>query len=165
MHQYAFFTIPIHHGSAAADDLNRFLNAHRVSAVERQFVAAAGDSAWAVCVTYQQGELRHEDGKKPRVDYREVLNEADFSVFAKCRTLRKQLAESEGIPAYAVFTNEQLAAMVTARVTSVTAMGAIDGVGEARIKKYAEPVLSLLRAFVVPEFRRSCNENIQRRVQ
>jgi hypothetical protein len=50
------------------------------------------------------------------VDYKEVLNEADFAVFSRLRDLRKVIAEKEAVPAYAIFTNEQLAAMVTGKV-------------------------------------------------
>jgi hypothetical protein len=50
------------------------------------------------------------------VDYKEVMNEADFAVFSRLRDLRKVIAEKEAVPAYAIFTNEQLAAMVTGKV-------------------------------------------------
>ena len=41
---------------------------------------------------------------------------AEFTVFAKLRSVRKLLADRQGVPAYALFTNEQLAAMVQRRV-------------------------------------------------
>ena len=83
--------------------------------------------------------------RKGKIDYREVFNEPDFALFARLRNLRKTLAEQEGVPAYALFTNEQLAAMVHQRVTSKAALSAIDGVGTARIDKYGEAFLALLR--------------------
>ena len=49
----------------------------------------------------------------PKIDYKEVLNEVDFAVFARLRDLRKVISDKEAIPAYSIFTNEQLAAMVT----------------------------------------------------
>ena len=52
-------------------------------------------------------------GGKQRVDYKEVLSPADFALFAKLRDWRKATAEQEGIPVYAVLTNEQLAAIAT----------------------------------------------------
>ena len=81
---------------------------------------------------------------KGKIDYREVLNEQDFAVFARLRTLRKELADGEGIPAYAVFTNEQLAEIVQRRVQSAAALREIAGVGEA-LSKYGEAFLRLLR--------------------
>jgi superfamily II DNA helicase RecQ len=75
------------------------------------------------------------------VDYREVLNPEQFEVFSKLRELRKQIAEKESIPVYAVFTNEQLAAMVQTQADSKTKLKAIEGVGDARIDKYGEEFL------------------------
>ena len=64
------------------------------------------NSAWAVCVTYVAGEGRPEPFRRERVDYRDVLSEADFAVFVKLRALRKKLAETNGVPAYALFKDE-----------------------------------------------------------
>lgn len=93
---------------------------------------------------YLDGKGPTVAGKGSKVDYREVLSEADFKLFARLRTLRKELAEHEGVPAYALFTNEQLAAMVARRVRTPAELGAIPGVGAARVEKYASRFLELL---------------------
>ena len=111
-----FFTVPIHDGDEAAEELNRFLGAHRIVAIDRQFVQDGPNSAWALCVTYVQASNRPPSAKRGKIDYREVLSEPDFAVFAQLRALRKTLADKEGVPAYALFTNEQLAEMVQRRV-------------------------------------------------
>ena len=49
------------------------------------------------------------------------------------------------MPAYALFTNEQLAEMVQRRVRTLAALREIAGVGEARIEKYGEDFLDILR--------------------
>ncbi len=51
-------------------------------------------------------------------DYKELLNPEDFAVFAHCAEPRKAIAQAEAVPVYTVFTNEQLAQMVTNRVRS-----------------------------------------------
>lgn len=90
---------------------------------------------------------RAPGAKRPgKLYYREVLNEADFALFARLRALRKDLAEAEGVPAYALFTNEQLAAMVQSGARSPASLLAIDGIGEARVAKYGERFLEVLRA-------------------
>ncbi len=73
------------------------------------------------------------------------MSAAEFALFAKLRNLRKTLAEGEGVPVYAVFTNEQLAAMVTRRASTTAAIAAVPGVGEARLKKYGDALLSVLQ--------------------
>ena len=118
--QLRFFAIPATDPAAAEAALNRVLAAGRVVSLERQFVADGAASFWALCVTLAPGpgELPAalKGGGGRRLDYREVLDEADFAVFARLRMLRKEVAEAEAVPPYAVFTNEQLAAMVTGRV-------------------------------------------------
>lgn len=148
-----FFTVPALSPQLAQAELNQFLQQHRVVAVEKQWVADGAASYWALCVTVVDGpgtlpaNLRApgQGGKtSPKVDYREVLNAADFTVFAELRNLRASLATSEGVPPYALFSNEQLASMVRQRAMTAQQLRAIDGVGESRITKYAAHFLPVL---------------------
>lgn len=142
--KYQFFSIPAFDSGIPADELNKFCSQHRVVQVEKHFVENGDTSFWSFCVGYLDVDNRQGANLRSRIDYREVLNEADFAVFAKLRTVRKQLAEADGVPPYAVFTNEQLAKMVTEKITSKSEMKAIDGVGESRIAKYADAMLEVL---------------------
>lgn len=141
-----FFTVPVCDGDDAAEEVNRFLGAHRIVAIDRQFVLDGPNSAWALCITYVQSSTRPPSGKRGKVDYREVLSEPDFALFAKLRALRKTLADKEGVPACALFTNEQLAEMAQRRVRTAAALREIDGVGEARVEKYGKDFLAVLQA-------------------
>jgi hypothetical protein len=74
------------------------------------------DSFWALCFRYLDGSETPALLRKGKIDYRDVLSEAEFVVFAKLRSLRKEISEREGLPPYALFTNEQLAAMVRQQI-------------------------------------------------
>lgn len=148
-----FVTVPIHNCAAAEDELNNFLGSRRVVAVDRQLVPDGTRSAWAVCVAYVDGspvaaasDAADPSGKRGRPDYREILPAAEFQVFARLRDLRKQIAEQDGVPPYAVFTNEQLADMVRRSVRSAADLARIEGIGPARIEKYAVRFLEILCA-------------------
>ncbi len=123
--KYRFFHILARDSAAETEILNRFLAERRIVAVDRQFVADGCNSFWAFSVTYRDGASALEPvsalGRpdKAKIDYREVFDERDFATFAALRTLRKELAEAEGVPAYALFTNEQLAAMVRGKARTV----------------------------------------------
>ena len=93
--QLKAFTIPIHDAGGALEEVNTFLRAHRILSVDRHFVQDGANSVWAICVSYLGDANRPlaAGAKRPKVDYREVLSEADFAVFAKLRNLRKELAE------------------------------------------------------------------------
>lgn len=158
-----FVTVPIQDSAAAEAELNQFLASHRVIAVDRHLIPDGPRSAWSICITYADASANAQVGaqagayagpnpsvgatnKKARVDYRELLSEAEFQVFVKLRDLRKKLAERDGVPPYALFTNEQLADMVRRHVRSIADLGKIDGVGPARMEKYGRPFLDILLA-------------------
>jgi superfamily II DNA helicase RecQ len=153
--QLRFFTIAIHGGEDAEVALNRFLAGHRILAIDRQFVSNGPNSAWSICVSFDDGligsPIRASIGKRGKVDFKDVLGEAEFAVFARLRALRKERADAEGVPAYALFTNEQLAEMVQRRVTSTVALREIPGVGEARVEKYGAAFLQILQTAALPE--------------
>jgi superfamily II DNA helicase RecQ len=143
--QLRFFHVPVLGGEEAAEALNRFLSSRRILGLERELVQDGANSAWALCVSYEEPAGPSRSGKRGQVDYKERLSEADFVVYARLRSLRKELAERDEVPAYTVFTNEQLAAMVQGRATSPEALLEIPGVGQARVDKYGEAFLALLR--------------------
>ncbi|MBF8271341.1 MAG: ATP-dependent DNA helicase RecQ [Magnetococcales bacterium] len=158
--QIRFFTVPVHGGDAAAGLLNQFLSGHRVLSMDRSFVQDGPNSAWSFCVHFEAsaGSPITMPGKRPKVDYKEVLNDQDFAVFARLRDLRKERSESEGVPAYALFTNEQLAEMVQRRVTTPSALLEISGIGDARVEKYGEDFLKLLRELLVSSTREGASK-------
>lgn len=161
---FRFFTIPALDPAAAEAALNAFCSQHRVLQVERRFIDAGGDSQWALCLQVadgpgplpdllkaRPGSAATEAGARPQTDWKQLLSDADFAVFARLRALRKALAQAAGVPVYAVFSNEQLAAMVQGRVTTRAALEATDGVGAARLQRYGASVLACLAsAFGAP---------------
>lgn len=143
-----FFTIPAMMPAQAQEAFNRFCGAHQVISIEKQFVADGENSYWALCVCYReatQAVAATLPQRKNKIDYRAVLSEHDFALYARLRELRRVLAEQEGLPAYALFTNEQLAAMIQQRMTSKAALENIPGVGAGRIEKYGSAFLQLLQ--------------------
>jgi superfamily II DNA helicase RecQ len=145
--RFHFFTVEALTPAAGEAELNAFCTQHRIASVDKQFVDQGAHSYWLFCLTIVNSdgaERSSSGGKRGRVDYREVLSETDFAVFADLRDLRKRMAEQEGVPMYALFTNEKLAEMVTRRATTIAALGEIDGVGKARIEKYGKYFVALL---------------------
>ena len=151
-----FFAIPACDPAGAETELNHLLAASRVLTIERHFVANGEASFWAVCVRIASGPgplpeaLKADQAGARRVDYREVLSEADFAVFARLRELRKSIADAEGVPPYAVFTNEHVASMVRGKVQTLEDLGRIEGVGPGRVDPYAARFLALLEQALAP---------------
>ncbi len=146
---FRFFTIPITSADGPAETLNAFLRSHRIVKVDRQLVEEGTSSLWVLCVEYldgldNAGLVERHGGIRTKTDYREILSEPDFAVFAKLREIRKSIAQSEAVPVYTIFTNEQLAQMVTTKATTRAALAKIDGLGEARLEKYSKRMLEIL---------------------
>lgn len=161
--QLHLFAIPALHPEDAQQELNAFCASRRVVAIERQFVAAGLESYWALCVVVAAGPGRLPDTLKAperrsgsrgttsaRIDYKTVLNAADFAIYAALRGWRKATAEQEGVPVYAVFTNEQLAEIAQRRVSTLAELGDIDGIGAARLERYGAAVIALLQTTPLP---------------
>jgi superfamily II DNA helicase RecQ len=143
--RYAFFSVPAVSSFDAAAELNRLLASHRIGGIEKHFVADGANSFWALCVGYfEGGDGAQPGGGKNKIDYREVLSEQEFAAFVKLRDLRREIAEQEALPAYAIFTNEQMAAMVRLPSPSLASIADIAGIGRARVDKYGARFLALL---------------------
>lgn len=141
--QIRTFTVPIDDDGRWNEELNRFLRSHRVLEVDDEFVQDGSRSCWCFCVRYLDGSIGSAGaGKGPRIDYKEVLDESTFAKFAALRAKRKQIAEVEGIPAYAVFTDEQLAEMAKLEKLTPATMAKVKGVGAGKVERYAVRMLA-----------------------
>ncbi|NCA82004.1 MAG: hypothetical protein EOM72_04590 [Opitutae bacterium] len=155
--QLSFYAIPARGDAGLQEDLNRFLRSHRVLTAHREFVANGENSYWALAVEFLEGPAPSGPGPgegrggKPRVDYKEVLSPGDFALFARLRDWRKATAEQEGIPVYAVLTNEQLAGIAAKRPESLAGLKEIEGLGDAKAGKYGAAVLAVVALTGTPQ--------------
>ena len=119
------------------DELNRFVRRHRVLTLDRE----CHGGVWSFCVTWQPPAGGVGADPAAKVDYKQVLDEKPPALFSKLREVRKALAEKENPPPCAVFTNEQLAEVARRRCATPADLGKIDGIGTARVEKYAAAVV------------------------
>jgi ATP-dependent DNA helicase RecQ len=71
--------------------------------------------------------------------------EADPVLFQRLRTLRRRLADAEGVPAYVIFSDAALTHMAAARPTDQAGLLAIPGVGPVKLARYGAAFLAALR--------------------
>jgi ATP-dependent DNA helicase RecQ len=69
----------------------------------------------------------------------------DEALLARLKSLRKQLADARGIPAYLVFSDAALIQMVERRPTDDAELLAISGVGPKKLAQYGSAFLAALR--------------------
>ena len=76
----------------------------------------------------------------------ELAPPEDRTLFEALRKWRNERAHRDGRPAYVLFTNAQLAAVAASRPATRAELGAIEGVGEARVRDYADEVLAVVQS-------------------
>ena len=105
--QIKIFTLPVVRGELEQEEMNKFLRGNRVVSIDKHFCQTEGMVCWTFCVLVAEGNLPvtpYTVERKEKVDYKEVLDEKSFAVFTELRMIRKQLANEDAVPAYAVFT-------------------------------------------------------------
>jgi ribonuclease D len=108
----SFFVSPFGE-KTVCDELNAFLKSHRIVNVEKRLIDGDRGTGWVFLVEYgAENKNQVPVSTSPKVDYRDILNEQEYALFDKLRQLRKELAEKQGIPVYAIFTKDHLANMI-----------------------------------------------------
>jgi ATP-dependent DNA helicase RecQ len=70
---------------------------------------------------------------------------ADVDLFMRLRALRRALADEEGVPAYIVFSDAVLTHMAAERPIDEAGLLAVAGVGPAKLARYGQQFLRVLR--------------------
>ncbi|MCO6456698.1 MAG: HRDC domain-containing protein [Pirellulaceae bacterium] len=146
--KYKFITIDILDASQQQRELNAFYSSHRVLNTSRELVQLGNRAYWAFCLEYDEAGVAAGDpfaGKKPIIDYKDVLAPEHFAVYSRLRELRKALAEEEDVPLYNLFTNAQLAEIAQNDVKSLDDLAKVKGFGEVRMRKFGERVLKCVQ--------------------
>src|SRR5437660_5778391 len=74
--------------------------------------------------------------------------ECDEGLFEQLRILRRQIADERDVPAYVIFSDVSLREMARAYPTTTTAFGRIPGVGEQKLRDFAEPFTAAVRDYL-----------------
>ena len=70
----------------------------------------------------------------------------EVALWDALRDVRAQLAKEQGVPAYVIFHDATLLAMLRERPQTLSSLGAISGVGERKLERYGEAFLRELAA-------------------
>lgn len=138
------FAIPIVGGEEDNSLMNNFLSSHRVIDVQQQIVA---DKYWTFCVRYVDkvsADANVNNGKKEKIDFRKVLDENTFAKFSAIRARRKETAAEKALPAFAIFTDAELAEISKLDNPCISTIAAISGIGDKRAEEYAPAIMEVL---------------------
>ena len=138
--QIKLFTIPVGDNGSALQEMNVFLRGHKILEVENELVSNENGAYWCFCVRYIERAYPDANGGKDgkKVDYKKLLDEATFERFSKLREVRKQVAADEGISAFIIFTDEELAELAKLDEITEKEMLGIKGIGERKVERFAK---------------------------
>ena len=74
--------------------------------------------------------------------------ESDAGLFEQLRALRRRLADEQEMPAFVVFNDATLRALAVSKPIERQAMLAVSGVGPAKMERYGEAFLAVIREYV-----------------
>lgn len=140
--------------------LSNFLTDKEITAWKGEFFQRNNRQYWTILMEYhlknekykknekigKNGTSKKKGRKRKRKSqgYKALLSERDQPLFNSLRQWRKERAKDEGIPAFIVFTNRQLAKIATLRPLSLNALESIRGIGKGKRKKYGKDLLTLI---------------------
>ncbi len=139
--QIRIFSVPVLGGSPCEQELNSFLRSKKIIDIERQLTTVGEMGYWSFCVRYIEnaaGAAYSKTTKQDKPDYKNELDEDSFKRFSHFREIRKKLAREEAVPAYAIFTDFELAEIARLATPSLSALQKIKGIGLKKVEKYGK---------------------------
>lgn len=139
------FTLPFRPELGGFDDaeVTQFLEGHVVLDVSEHFFVHEQSPTWALLVRYRE-EAQTGGLKRRQEDWRATLSKDEQPLFDALRRWRNERAKRDGRPAYVLLTNRQLAEVARIRPSSLEALSAVNGVGEARLQQLGEEILAVV---------------------
>lgn len=126
-------------------ELNAFLAGRDVVSVAEHLFVHEQQPTWAFMVTWREAKGARPSPRREQTDWRAELGEVDGALYEALREWRKDRAQQEGKPVYALFNNRQLAEIARVRPGTAAALGAISGVGSKRVETYGAMILAVVQ--------------------
>jgi len=91
---------------------------------------------------------REAPKKKQRAGRGKEFGPYDEALFEKLRSLRKGLADEQGVPPYIIFSDRSLHDMCRYYPATLSAMAGISGVGDAKLERYGKEFIGAIRTYL-----------------
>ena len=142
--QIKLFTIPILGGEQLIEEMNVFLRSKKILQVRERLISNESEgSFWCFAVRYVD-DVAAAERERARVDYQKVLDEAAFKRFLALKLIRREVAQADAVPPYAVFTDSELAELAKLEPLTLEGMKTLKDIGEKKVEKYGRFFLPAL---------------------
>ncbi|MBN2770564.1 MAG: HRDC domain-containing protein [Spirochaetes bacterium] len=140
--QVRLYSIRVFEGEDELEEMNKFLRGQKILEVKQELINNGSNSHWCFVVKYNE-KAKRGGSSKEKVDYKNILEEEKFKVFSDLREIRKEIAKEDAVPAFAVFTDEELSKIAVLEEINVKSIQTVEGVGEKKVEKYGEKLIEL----------------------
>jgi ATP-dependent DNA helicase RecQ len=115
------------------------------------------EAGWAALRERKQITLTkpYDVQEKKRSKRRAGEIECDEALFEKLRILRRKLADERDVPAYIIFSDVALREMARAYPTTTAEFSRIPGVGQQKLRDFAEPFTTAIAEYLAKRSRQS----------
>ncbi len=142
--QIKLFTVPVEMVTDHNEEINLFLRSNKVVEFEKKLILNDKGAFWCFYISYIPANIKINE-QKEKIDYMKVLDEKTFKIFSKLREVRKKIATEEGLSAFVVFTDAELAQISKLPEISIKNMQAIKGMSQKKIEKYGKLMLQAIK--------------------
>lgn len=139
--QYKFFNISCFGDAGQEEILNNFLRSNKIISIDKQLINVEGQAYWSFCVRWIQQNSFVKT--KEKIDYSQTLTKDEFIRFEKLKVIRKELSQKLGIPAYAVFTNNELSNVTKLKKLTGENFLSIEGIGSGKMEKVGNQFIEM----------------------
>lgn len=136
--------MPLAPDEQQTEEINHFLRSHKIIDVRKELAVQNGNSVWTFCISYLLSSIVSPSAvqsKNAKIDYKEVLDEIAFNAFSRLRKVRKAIADEEAVPAYAIFTDAELAELAKLKELTLNIMQTVPGIGKKKVEKYGSRIV------------------------
>lgn len=135
---YRFFIVSANRIEEEEKELNKFLQSNVIISITKEFSQLNSTPMWMFCIEYvaQNTERTASLVNKDRTDYKTILGEKIYTKFLKLKEIRKKIATDDAVPAYAVFTNDELIEMSKIDTITLEKLRENQQLNKKRIEKY-----------------------------
>ena len=110
---------------------------------------ADGRAAWAQACDEAEAAETPDCEDEAQAGTAELAAATEPGLFEKLAALRKKIAAETGVPPYVVFHDDTLHAMCRALPADLEALKSIQGVGKAKLDKYGDAFVAVIREHTV----------------
>ena len=138
--QIKVFTIPLSNAEQSEAEVNAFIRGHRVLQIDRHF-ASEGGGYWTLFVEYMEGDPSDKVPPANRRDHRDAatsLTEDQKARNERMKAIRRTIATQESLPAYLVFTNEELALLAQLPAVNEETTKHVKGIAPKRLGDFTQ---------------------------